>query len=570
MATTDELPDADVVDLEPTLHTSQDEFSAASAPEPYHAARPITMALDEGSLGVPSRETQVLRRARLAGTSLLLAVVYVLLLAWELYCWQSSAREIWLPMVLPVLLSGGIAAVLMSGVALSDRQVRALEFALFGGLTLLLVIFQYVIGLELIRRGDVPGMVGFMKNGVMQVIMLMLLFGTFIPNNPKTVAWVVLLMALAPLFGIAILTEHPEAAGALAQSPAVERAMGSNALFLLLGAVSATFGAFRLNGLQSELHAARRYGNYRLVRKLGEGGMGEVYLAEHLLLKRPCAIKLIRAGAGADPTALARFEREVQSAARLAHPNTIEIFDYGRTGNGTFYYVMEYLNGLSLADLVQRAGPLSPGRVIYLFRQICAGLAEAHALGLVHRDLKPGNIFVAVRGGESDVAKVLDFGLVKLTRDPGALALSGVMTASGTPMFMAPEQATANSALDARADIYALGAAMYHALTKRPPFMGDTASAILKAHVCDPVLSPSQVNPRIPADLEQVVLRCLAKKPEDRYPSVKALSQALAACESAADWGPNRADAWWVAAGFVEQEASPPLLTEMAPSNAAI
>jgi serine/threonine-protein kinase len=188
----------------------------------------------------------------------------------------------------------------------------------------------------------------------------------------------------------------------------------------------------------------------------------------------------------------------------------------------------------------------------------------------VHRDLKPGNIFVAVRGGESDVAKVLDFGLVKLTRDPGALALSGVMTVSGTPMFMAPEQATGNSALDARADIYALGVTMYQALTKRSPFSADTASAILKAHVCDPVLSPSQVHPRIPADLEQVVLRCLAKKPEDRYPSVKALSQALAACESAADWGPNRAHAWWVAAGLVENEVSLPLLTEMAPSHAAI
>ena len=146
--------------------------------------------------------------------------------------------------------------------------------------------------------------------------------------------------------------------------------------------------------------------------------MGEVYLAEHQLLKRPCASKLIKPEAGADPIALARFEREVQSAARLSHPNTIEIYDYGHTDDGTFYYVMEYLRGLSLADLVRRAGPLPPGRVIYLFRQVCAGLAEAHALGLVHRDLKPANVFVAVRGGESDVAKVLDFGLVKLTRDP--------------------------------------------------------------------------------------------------------------------------------------------------------
>jgi serine/threonine-protein kinase len=565
MSTTDELPDAEIVELEPTAHPSRDAFSPATTAERYLAARPITMMLEQESLAGASRETQKLWRARLAGTALLLAVVYSMLFAWDLYSWQSAARELWLPMVLQVLLSGGIAAVLVSRLALSEGQVRALEFALFGGLTLLLVIVQYVFNLELIRRGDVPGMVGFMKNGAMQMIMLMILYGTFIPNNPKTVAWVVLVMALVPLFGMAILTEHPEVAGVLAQSASDEREMGSNALFLLIGAVIATFGAFMLNGLRTELQAERNYGNYRLVRKLGEGGMGEVYLAEHRLLKRPCAIKLIRAGADADPTALARFEREVQSAARLAHPNTIEIFDYGHTGDGTFYYVMEYLKGLSLAELVQRAGPLSPGRVIYLFRQTCAGLAEAHALGLVHRDLKPANIFVAVRGGESDVAKVLDFGLVKLTRDPEAPQLSGVMTVSGTPMYMAPEQAAADVAMDARADIYALGAAMYHALTKRPPFYADATSATFKAHTSDPVVPPSQVNARVPADLEQIVLRCLAKKPEDRYPSVKVLSQALAACASAADWGPNRAHAWWVAAGMNELEGSPVIEPVAAP-----
>jgi serine/threonine-protein kinase len=275
--------------------------------------------------------------------------------------------------------------------------------------------------------------------------------------------------------------------------------------------------------------------------------MGEVYLAEHQLLKRPCALKLVKPEAGADPIVLARFEREVQSAARLSHPNTIEIYDYGHTDDGTFYYVMEYLEGMSLSDLVRQAGPLPPGRVIYLFRQVCAGLAEAHALGLVHRDLKPANVFVAVRGGESDVAKVLDFGLVKLTKDPGAAALTGEMTVSGTPMYMAPEQAIADRSLDARADIYALGAMIYFALTGRPPFAGDRPFAIMMAHARDPVVPPSQVRPGVPEDLEQVVLRCLAKKPDERFPTVKALGEALAACGSAADWGPNRADAWWAA-----------------------
>ena len=248
---------------------------------------------------------------------------------------------------------------------------------------------------------------------------------------------------------------------------------------------------------------------------------------------------------------MARFEREVQSAARLAHPNTIEIFDYGLTGDGTFYYVMEYLQGKSLADLVRTHGPIPPGRVIYLFRQICAGLAEAHGLGLVHRDLKPANVFVAVRGGESDVSKVLDFGLVKLTKDPAAATLTSDMTVSGTPMFMAPEQTVGDRSLDARADIYALGAMMYHALTGQPPFTGENAFAIMMAHSRDPVVPPSQINPDVPADLEQVVLRCLAKKPEERYPSARALGQALAACAAASDWGANRAEAWWAAEGLV-------------------
>jgi serine/threonine-protein kinase len=273
--------------------------------------------------------------------------------------------------------------------------------------------------------------------------------------------------------------------------------------------------------------------------------MGEVYLAEHELLKRPCALKLIKADAGEDPVALARFEREVQSAARLSHPNSIEIFDYGHTDDGTFYYVMEYLQGLSLGELIQRHGPLPPGRLIYVLRQVCAGLAEAHKLGLVHRDLKPGNIFVAQRGGEHDVAKVLDFGLVKLTQDPAAPVLTASHTVSGTPLFMSPEQATGDSSIDARADIYALGAIAYYALTGAPPFQGESAVAIMIAHTRDAVIPPSQHRPEIPRDLEAVVLRCLAKKPDDRYAGVRALARDLAACAAAADWDQDRAEAWW-------------------------
>jgi serine/threonine-protein kinase len=220
---------------------------------------------------------------------------------------------------------------------------------------------------------------------------------------------------------------------------------------------------------------------------------------------------------------------------------------------------MEYLRGMSLADLLHECGSLPPGRVVYLFRQVCAGLAEAHGLGMVHRDLKPANVFVAVRGGEWDVAKVLDFGLVKLTSDPEAAALTADMVVSGTPLFMAPEQAAGEGTLDARADLYALGAVMYCALTGRPPFEGRSPFAVMMAHARDPVTPPRAVRPDVPADLERVVIRCLAKRPEDRFPTATALREALSACACAGQWGPHRAEAWWeahLALGKVSPDAT--------------
>jgi serine/threonine-protein kinase len=557
LSTTEAVPPADeVIELEPTTDADLAGVRAAMA---GGSSKALTAAEPPGESTIASilGETRTLRRHRLAATALLLAISYAILLAWHASYKPPHTPTTWSLISARFLLSAVIAGLLLSPVRMSAAQVRAMEVALFGGLTIIVVVSQYVVNLALLKDGDAIGAVAFMKNGVIQMVVLMLLFGTFIPNHPRTVAWAVLTMALAPLFSVAMLTEHP-AAVPVAEHFRTAEYTGSNALFLLIGAGMAICGSILLNGLRNELHQARKFGQYRLVRKLGEGGMGEVYLAEHRLLKRPCALKLIKAGAGSDPVALARFEREVQSAARLSHPNTIEIFDYGHTDDGTFYYVMEYLKGLSLSELVRRDGPLPPGRVIYIFRQVCAGLAEAHGLGLIHRDLKPANILLAVRGGESDVAKVLDFGLVKLTRDPGAVELSSEMTVSGTPMYMAPEQAVGDRSLDARADIYALGAMMYYALTGQPPFTGETPFIIMMAQARDPVVPPAQVRPGVPPDLEQVVLRCLAKRAGDRYRTVKALGDALGACASASEWGPNRADAWWTAEGIAMAYGSPP------------
>jgi serine/threonine protein kinase len=223
--------------------------------------------------------------------------------------------------------------------------------------------------------------------------------------------------------------------------------------------------------------------------------MGEVYLAEHQLLKRPCAVKVIRPSAAADPQALARFEREVRTTALLTHPHTVEIYDYGRTEDGTFYYVMEYLPGYSSAELVERYGPLSPARAVYLLWQVCGALAEAHAWPLVHRDLKPANIFVAERGGIYDFAKLLDFGLVSQRPDEDTqLTQEGSVT--GSPLYMSPEQAL-GSTPDARSDIYSLGAVAYFWLTGQPPFTGDRPMEVLVAHARDPVRPPRELRSEI-------------------------------------------------------------------------
>jgi serine/threonine-protein kinase len=290
---------------------------------------------------------------------------------------------------------------------------------------------------------------------------------------------------------------------------------------------------------------ARQFNQYRLRDEIGAGGMGEVYLAEHRLLKRPCALKVIRPERAGDPRSLERFEHEVRATARLSDPNTVEVYDYGRTADGTFFYVMEYLHGLSLDELVGRHGPLPPGRVIYLLRQACAALAEAHAAGLIHRDLTPANIFAARRGRRYDFVKLLDFGLVKAVASRHEAAPSWGEIVCGTPQYMAPEQITGDRAVDRRCDLYALGGVAYTLLTGRPPFVGETATQIMNAHVREPVVPPSRHRPEIPPDLEEVVLRCLAKDPNRRFQGAEELETVLAACTSAAGWDARKAAGWW-------------------------
>jgi eukaryotic-like serine/threonine-protein kinase len=316
-----------------------------------------------------------------------------------------------------------------------------------------------------------------------------------------------------------------------------------------MAGAGAVLGAARISTLQREAFEARReaqqVGAYTLQKQLGKGGMGEVWLAEHRLLKRPCAVKFVRADLAASPVTAARFEREVRAVTALTHFNTVRVYDYGRS-EGSFYYVMEYLDGPSLEALVQRAGPLEPGRVVYLLRQLCGALAEAHAAGMVHRDLKPGNVIVAALGGQRDVAKLLDFGLVQ---DLSAAASDGRLTEAGvvmgTPAYMCPEQARGSSAIDPRGDVYSLGAVAFFTLTARPPFACATVGEFLVAHLTRPAPDVRSLRLDVPADLAEVVARCLAKEPDDRHQSAAELDAALAACACANDWSAARAAEWW-------------------------
>lgn len=323
-----------------------------------------------------------------------------------------------------------------------------------------------------------------------------------------------------------------------------ERTVYMHVQYLVWGTIGtciAAYGAAQAGALRKEAFEARQFGQYLLRKPLGQGGMGDVYLAEHRLLKRPSVIKVIRPDRSADANMLARFEREVKILATLTHWNTVEVYDYGHTPEGTFYFVMEYLPGSNLSDLVKEIGPLPPGRAVFLLVQVCRGLREAHAGGLIHRDIKPSNIMATARGGLNDVAKLLDFGLVF---DPGRITDSGKLTHEtailGTPHYMAPEQAR-GEAVDARSDIYALGATLYFLLAGRPPFNPKAVVEVLAAHLTTIPQSLRELNAGIPADLDAVVLKCLAKKPEDRFQQVRELEIALLACGCAGEWDHERA-----------------------------
>ena len=314
-------------------------------------------------------------------------------------------------------------------------------------------------------------------------------------------------------------------------------------------------GARVLFALGHEVRKARQLGSYRLLERLGQGGMGEVWRARHRLLARPAAIKLIRPPTafsiiGAE--AVSRFEREAQAIASLRSPHTVELFDFGIADDGTFYYVMELLNGLDAERIVKKFGPMPAERVIHLIRQVCHSLSEAESLSLVHRDIKPANIVLCRYGEDYDFVKVLDFGIVKAIHEPGhtggtttvpALTAEHVV---GTPAFIAPEQVLGRRRVDHRADIYATGCVTYWLLTGELVFTGDTPMEFLIQHTQATPRPPSaRTELPIPKELDAIVLACLAKDPSDRPQTARELARRLEAVPVSHEWTADVARAWW-------------------------
>lgn len=318
--------------------------------------------------------------------------------------------------------------------------------------------------------------------------------------------------------------------------------------FVLLWTLAFSFASAAVSrsiyGLQKQVQAAKQLGQYVLKDKLGEGGMGIVYRASHAMLRRDTAVKLLlpeRAGA----ENLVRFEREVRQTARLTHPNTVTIFDYGRTPDGIFYYAMELLDGADLDDIVAVGGPLPPERVVHVLSLVAGALAEAHDNGLIHRDIKPANVILCRQGGVADVPKVVDFGLVKQLGGSGDLARTKADSILGTPLYLSPEAITAADAVDARSDLYALGAVGYYLLTGEHVFEGATVVEICVKHLeAVPVPPSERVRATIPAALESVILDCLAKNPNARPQSALELQERLRESNTPV-WTRQQANAWW-------------------------
>jgi hypothetical protein len=500
-----------------------------------------------------SEETRAFLQLRCAAFGRLLALVFSMFFVWRVGSTLAGNDRLsltYLPWQAISLLSFALLWWVCRGAPRSIRFVRVSELlALCGaetGAVLMALKIPYT------ARPDAVLLLCLTYTLITRSIM--------VPSSPRRTFWYGALCGVPFLISVFFVhrLKHDPSIYALHADPGLKasavltawRWTSVGALWWVAALVIATAASRVIYGLRQEVRDARRLGQYTLTEKLGEGGMGIVYLARHALLRRPSAIKLLPTERfGRD--GVARFEREVQLTASLSHPNTIRVFDYGRTPEGIFYYVMEYLDGASLDEVIAVAGPLPAARVIHILDQVAGALHEAHEIGLVHRDIKPGNIMLTQQGGVPDVAKVLDFGLVKQLQpaageDSTQLALSGEQGISGTPLYMAPEAITAPERVDARTDLYSLGAVGYLLLTGHDVFDGRNVLEICGHHLHSAPIAPSRrVSFPVASDLEDVLLACLDKSPGKRPVDAGALQGRLRACLDAGRWNEQEARAWF-------------------------
>jgi serine/threonine-protein kinase len=523
---------------------------AASAPSPATLQKlRCKLALGGGSWRQQTGEVAPLLRYRLRIAALIAVIPVTIFLVRNLVHPHQHDHSLNIAVQCAVVaIMTLISAVLWTSYPLSMRSLRGLELVAFGVMAafftyLHFTVFNHGRVLEWAKEEYQQRVASLaVAAGNIRWFVLIVLYGTFVPNTWKRSATVVGILAAIPLSLCLFMCSTCEQMGPVSGwNPFFD-----TAITVGLASAIAVFGSYKISSLQQEAVVARELGQYRLKQKLGSGGMGEVYLAEHMMLRRKCALKLIRPDQTADPTNFQRFEREVQAMATLTHSNTVEVYDYGHGEDGTFYYVMEYLPGLSLQDLVDKYGPLPVERAVHYLRQICSALQEAHSIGLIHRDIKPSNVIACQRGGIQDVAKLLDFGLVQslnLAADAGKLTVQGVIL--GSPPFMAPEQALGRTNLDARTDIYSLGAVAYFLLTGQAPFTRETAMELLVAHAHEKPTPVGEVRPEVPDDVQAVIMRCLEKEPGRRFQDADSLEQALAQTGCADLWTRPMASGWW-------------------------
>ncbi len=493
-------------------------------------------------------ETNALLKKRLQASTLIFTIGTILFYVRGFFT-QDQPLNFQLVLLVVLLVS---LAILYSSACLSMRALRTLEGVVFSSLAFLLGIKYSTVIWNAAALGNEAIALTNINHLGFAFFAMIVVYGLFIPNTWKRTFVVVLSLAMFPIMSFAFIYSHYEIVRHT-------ETWSLTLFFVFFGMVISVYGSHIMHTLRQEAKKAREIGQYRLKEKIGSGGMGEVWKAQHRMLVRPAAIKLIRQEViqkedDSAQTALRRFEREAKATSRLQCPHTIQIYDFGQTQDNSFYYVMEYLEGLDLDTLVAKFGPISPARTVHLLKQVCLSLAEAHFRGMVHRDIKPANIYTCQMGLQYDFVKVLDFGLVKQRswkeeeNGKPELKLTKMGVVTGTPAFIAPEMILQNNEIDRRADIYALGCVAYWLLTGLFVFAKESAMATLLAHLNDEPIPPSEVaGQEIPPALDEIVMSCLSKKPQDRPSSAMDVYRSFCSCSLGEDiWNEESAARWWV------------------------